>query len=151
MDLILGRTGSVRARAAVCVGGLLFVGFSLGCMNLSFGGRTQVVSPAAHDDPSTADGVQRGKGFVLPGQEVSVYYPVPYAQPPNLQFEETDKKGYLQIVDQKPDHFRVKNISGWNVDFPWKARGITVASTKAPATSGPPEATTDPAQVRGRP
>jgi hypothetical protein len=56
----------------------------------------------------------------------------------------------LQIVDQKPDHFRVKNISGYNADFPWKARGMTVAA-KAPALSGPVDATAAPVQVLGRP
>jgi hypothetical protein len=119
-------------RALVGLGGLLFVGFSVSCMNLNFGGKTEVVAPS---DSHSAEGLQRGKVFVPIGQEVNLYYPVPYVSPPNLEFEDADANRRLHIVDQKPDHVRVKNLSNAPVEVPWKARGITVTAAKATDTT----------------
>ncbi len=121
MNLILGRAGSVWARGLVCLGGLLFVGFSLGCMNLNFGGKNDVSSPTSQEDKSATEGLQRGKAFVPPGGEVCVYYPVPYLSPPNLEFEDSDSKRRIQIVEQRPDYVRLKNTSAVGFDLPWKA------------------------------
>jgi hypothetical protein len=56
----------------------------------------------------------------LSSGEQDVYYPVPFASTPNL---ELDPGMFVQILDQKPDHFRIgSSVSLGNVD--WKARGI---------------------------
>jgi hypothetical protein len=128
-------------------GGLLFVGFSLGCMSFSIGGRTQVVPPPA-DSTAREDGVQRGKAFVPAGQEMTVYYPTPYTSTPNLEFEESDNKRNFQIVDQKPDHFRVKNLSPWSADVPWKARGIAVTAARATESAAPAPTASQPTPER---
>lgn len=103
-------------RRAATVGGLLFTAFALGCMSLSFGGRTEVV-PA--DGPC---GAQTGQVNV-PGQEEAViYYPVPYLTPPNLVLDAGCVS--CRIVDQKPDHFRVKNLGAGAELITWKSRGL---------------------------
>lgn len=144
MVQVLRKIGFALPHVVVGVSGLLFVGFSLGCMNLSFGGKTQVVSPTSQETPG--DGLQRGKVYVPQGQEVCVYYPVPYLSPPNLEFEDSDNKRHLQIVDQKPDHVRVKNTNSWPVEVPWKARGMMVTSAKTSDTSSSVQASVPSAQ-----
>jgi hypothetical protein len=131
MTLILGRAESIWARGVVGLGGLLFVAFSLACMNLSFGGKTEVAAPASDG----SEGLQRGKAFVPPGGEICVYYPVPYLSPPNLEFEDSEGKRRIQIVEQRPDYVRLKNTSPFGVDLPWKARGVQSTTAKAPVAA----------------
>jgi hypothetical protein len=131
MAPVLGRKGCARARLFAGLGIAIFIGFSLGCMNLSFGGRTEVVTK---ESDSIADGVQRGKAYADYGQEVVIYYPIPYASPPNLEIE-NDGKRYLHIVEQKPDCFKVKN-NHVGVEIAWKARGVLVANVNAKSSTG---------------
>lgn len=112
----------------------VFIGFSLGCMNLGLGGPTEVVTPMVVEK-----GVQRGKSFAPYAQEMTVYYPQPYVSPPNLEFED-EGKSQLIIIDQKPDCFRVKNTHVGR-EFMWKARGVLATSARAPAYHGTVQAT----------
>jgi hypothetical protein len=121
------------SRLAAALGMALFVGFSLGCMNLNFGGRHEVVSPTIVEE-----GVQRGKAYAPYAQDVRVYYPQPYATPPNLEFED-DGKTQLIIMDQRADFFCVKNTQIGR-DFSWKARGVLASNAKAPSGSGAAQA-----------
>jgi hypothetical protein len=141
MVLIPGRIGSAWPRVLLGLSGLLFAGFSLSCMSFSFGGRTQVVSPTPQDSQAAGEGLQRGTAYVPRGQEVRVYYPIPYVSNPNLEFEDSDGKRHLQIVDQKPDHVRVRNTSSSDCEVPWKTRGVLVTTAKTPDTSTAVQAT----------
>lgn len=134
MSMIHGGNRFAWSRLVVGLGVCAFIGFSLGCMNLSFGGRHEYVS-SPKDGESVTDGLQRGKAYAGYAQELSVYYPIAYVSPPNLEFED-DAKSQLVIVDQKPDHFRVKNTHV-GVEFTWKARGVLAPNAKAsPVNSG---------------
>jgi len=135
MNSYLGRYGSVGARAGIGLGAAAFVAFSLGCMNLSFGGRTEVLPPAVKEQEVSAEGIQRGKAFAGYAQEVCVYYPVPYVSPPNLEFEDQDSRRQVQIVDQKADHFRIKNTH-LAVEIPWKARGVLATNVRPSVPAG---------------
>jgi hypothetical protein len=112
---------------AACLGLSVFVAFSLGCMSLSFGGRTEVVTP---ESSANSEGLQRGEAFVPPHQDLCVYYPVAYVSPPNLEFESPDSKRLLQIVEQKGDCFRIVNNTSFGVDCAWKARGMLGTAVK---------------------
>jgi hypothetical protein len=122
---------------------LLLPTVTTGCICLAFGGREQRDS----EEPFT----QNGKVMVQQGQELDVYYPVPYASPPNLQIDDT--LNVHVIVDQQADHFRLRNAgfakaSAWP-GVEWTARGMraptpspaTPAPTAAPAQLSPPTAT----------
>ena len=133
MTLILGRARSVGAYALLGLGTALFVGFSVGCMSLNIGGKTEV---ASQDTPVAGEGLQRGKAFVPQGREVCVYYPVPYTSPPNLEIEDLSNRHNIQIVEQKPDYVRLRNTSGAAVDVSWKTRGLLVTTAKTLTTEG---------------
>jgi hypothetical protein len=105
-------------RAAGVISGLGFLAIVLGCMNIQLGGGT-----VATEDALTFS--QRGSISASAGQEVDVYYPVPYASPPNLVIE--DFTHNYSIIDQKSDHFRVRNNGLFAPSCDWTARGVKVA------------------------
>ena len=138
------RTGRVwtvlfSRKVGVLAAGLVVLIF-LGCMSLSFGER----APEAAPDCSPL--VQKGEVTVPVGAEQDVYYPIPYASPPNLTIHEP----FLDcvIVDQKPDHFRIRNerkgiLLGGCPAVEWTARGLRASANLAPVTAlpvGPPPA-----------
>jgi hypothetical protein len=57
-----------------------------------------------------------------------VYYPLAYVSPPNLQVTQNDSRGAVQfkVTEQKPDHFKIEQISstGYTVHFKWRAEGV---------------------------
>jgi len=70
--------------------------------------------------------VQQGTVVVTPGNPAEVYYPVPYAVPPNLVLEGPNAMSCI-MLEQKQDHFKVRTI--WVSDHPginvrWKAEGV---------------------------
>jgi hypothetical protein len=90
----------------------------LGCMSISIG----------NSDCAAGEFKQEGTFRVQTGQEVLVYYPVPFGSPPNLEVEDTF--GLCEIVEQKENYFRVrygKNVTGWHT-YSWTARGIHAPS-----------------------
>jgi hypothetical protein len=104
----------------------------MGCMSLQIGCKTG------------PDGTicQEGKVSLEGHQELDVYYPVPYASPPNLEIE--GDSGF-DIIEQKADHFRLRckvlHIGGdgrthWN----WKARGPKCSPGAAPTVIVTPPA-----------
>ncbi len=106
----------------------------LGCMSFSLGGKTY--TREVHECHSE-DGllVQEGEAHVKGRCEIDVYYPLPYGQPPNLEMsEESDE--YV-LVDQKPDHFRVRNPSCFRGKVCWRARGVR-SLPGGPVPAGPP-------------
>jgi hypothetical protein len=118
-------------------GGTLVLIF-LGCMSLSFGG----LSIGCRTEP---DGTvcQEGKVELHPGQSLDVYYPAPYASPPNLELTgDTDK---CEILEQHADHFRLVSRGTSNACPQWHARGLrggfvspAVLVPSPPATVPPP-------------
>ncbi len=104
---------------ASCIG---FLAICLGC--LSIGGRTEVVN---RDDRSST---QSGKATIGAKREMDVYYPVPYAQTPNLELETSGDD--CVIVEQKADHFRVKSTSHLTRSVSWTARGVSSLASPAP-------------------
>jgi hypothetical protein len=104
-----------------------------GCVCLSFGGC----------DHSETDGVLVQKGEVKCGYEsqVTVYYPVAYASPPNLEINDHAKN--FSILEQRPDCFRIVQVRPGLPAIEWTARGvrapatiISTAPTQVPVTSG---------------
>ena len=121
-----------RSPSLACLGALILccVG-SMGCLSFSCGGRT-INNP--HDDPSVLS--QTGSVTVVHGQELQVYYPVPYASPPNLELD--DNLHRYEIIDQKPDRFRIRNVSGLgNFEVRWTARGVRATPAIVPPVTVP--------------
>src|SRR4051794_15850307 len=102
--------------------GLLALILGFGC------GSIQVSAPPTEDATR-----QRGKAVVPAGEELDVYYPVPFNSPPNLLVQSTFND--CSIIEQKPDHFRVKNNNPFSREVTWDARGVPV-STPAPVQIG---------------
>jgi hypothetical protein len=116
--------------------GLLLVGSALGCMSLSIGERTEVVSPDA------GCCVQSGKVHLRPGELLMVYYPIPYPSPPNLVVDnDRDPWGECHVIEQRPDGFQVKNQGVFAHDVRWTTRGLKgnlpPPLTPTPVTFGP--------------
>ncbi len=97
---------------------------ALGCMSFTFGGRTEVVSPPPVPGPvaGTAEWQQMGNVRVPVGEEMTVYYPIPYASPPNLVI--TGRGGACRVIEQKADCFCIKNNSDLPFELGWTARGV---------------------------
>lgn len=108
--------GFARAIGLGVAGSLLAA--SLGCAVLSIG-------------PTTADtsNHQSGKVTIPAGQELDVYYPGPFASPPNLQTETIFDD--CLVIEQRPDHFRIKNPSPFSREVRWEARGVAVVYVDA--------------------
>jgi hypothetical protein len=122
---------SVAARRCIAVSAIVaMLAIFLGCMSLNIGW------PA----PETVDQevlVQKGTLHASGETEQDVFYPIPYASPPNLTLDDTFWHD-LVIVDQQPDHFRVRygrdksQVSFFGVA--WTAKGIRATATKAPGS-----------------
>ncbi len=81
---------------------------------------------------------QRGSVSVPHEGEVDVYYPTPYISPPNLETDSSFNDHI--IVEQKPDHFRVKNTELFPCDVSWTARGKTAAEPQVSVNINQPVA-----------
>ncbi len=85
-----------------------------GCLCLNIGGC---------DHPEN-DGVltQSGEAICGPGRPVIVYYPIPYATPPNLEIRDCFKK--CTVLEQKADCFTIAQDSRSFPSVEWTARGV---------------------------
>lgn len=114
-------------RLATLAAGLLLCVVVLGCMSISFGGKN-----VCCNDPQEPF-EQKGELCLEAQGEIDVYYPIPYASPPNLTVD-----GPLHsavVFDQKPDHFRVAG----NGKLTWVARGVRAGPTVVvPVLPSPP-------------
>lgn len=112
MDIFARR----RPQPALCVVLVVVCSLlSMGCLSLSFGNWTS----HTNEDPSVLS--QTGNARVAKGQIADIYYPVPYVSAPNVELD--DMFHNYEIVEQKADHFRVRNKSG-TFDVKWTARGV---------------------------
>ncbi len=114
-------------RKAIIIATAVVFGISaLGCMSLSFGERTEVVTPkspvpVSDDGPVTWNGSQ----LLAPGEEATIYYPMPFQSPPNLVIADASgspSPTNYYLIEQKADCFRVRNATGAPCRIPWTAR-----------------------------
>jgi hypothetical protein len=75
---------------------------------------------------------QSGSLRVPEGKELDVYYPIPYALRPNVQISSVFN--HSLVIEQQPDHFRVKNPSPFAEDINWEARGVTIPASASTGT-----------------
>jgi len=102
---------------------ILLTAIIVGCMSISFGGR----SCESHDD-----NLLEQEGTLRFGPECqTVYYPIPYASPPNLTLDMPFHA--LEIEEQAPDHFKVRMTGAVLGAVTWKAKGL-----RAPPPHEPP-------------
>jgi hypothetical protein len=126
------------SRPVGALAGATFVLIILGCMSLSFGG----LSIGCRSEP---DGTlcQEGDLKLLAGQDQEIFYPIPYVSPPNLEL--SGDVDHCEIVEQKPDHFRIRNPKGATSCPHWRARGLRAAPTPpAVFVTAPPAASYGP-------
>ncbi len=112
-----------------------------GCLCLSFGGGCDGHCGGEHPE---SNGVLTQKGsFAKPtGEPVTVYYPVPYASPPNLEIQDPLNK--CHIIDQRADCFRIVQDGPGMLNVNWTARGVKSISP-SPALPTPAIAAQPPA------
>jgi hypothetical protein len=117
---------------------LVLLATFLGCMSFSIGGGNTEIR-------DSSDGTLKQSGSAkVPGDgELDVYFPTPYTSNPNL--ETGDDFDHCVVVQQYPDHFRVKNSSALAEDVKWTARGVRAVAS-APANP-PPQLPAEPAPI----
>jgi hypothetical protein len=136
--LLVSRFAGIVAAVAILV---IFAG----CMSLQFGGgetHEEVVNAPPETPVSylPGDGIleQGGTETVGDGHAVlDVYYPMPYVSPPHLTVSSTFDE--VKIIDQRRDHFRVKNTGSFKRNFDWRAKGVKVVLTPPPVATPAPE------------
>ena len=132
-------------RALALCGIVAFLGFSLGCLSLNIGGRTEVAPPAEA-------GATTGRVTIPAGQSQDVFYPHPYAATPNLVVE--GGQNTCTIEDQLPNRFRVHNPGPFAREITWKARGekvsadVLIQNAKAGTVTPANDSAVVPASVR---
>jgi hypothetical protein len=67
---------------------------------------------------------QQGKVKVFNDKPVEVYYPIPYASPPHLTIQ---GDVHVNLLEQKPDHFKVQGVDAGGTDVQWSAQGQRAA------------------------
>jgi hypothetical protein len=61
--------------------------------------------------------------------EVQVYYKVPFATPPLLTFPDASQGAQIEVVEQKPDSFKVRAfVRGVDLKVKWRAEGVPAVS-----------------------
>jgi hypothetical protein len=98
-------------------------------MSLQIGGKTEVHSSSPEDEVLVQEGPLEYHGV----GEQTVYYPISYASPPNLQVTRN-----VELVEQKADHFRIRTDGSCGGSTTWKARGVR-APKAVPFVPGPPD------------
>jgi hypothetical protein len=71
--------------------------------------------------------IQQGKVMVAIGGEHEVFYPVPFASPPNVQLEGNGVNwNAIKLTEQKPDHFKIKSTADFGLaqEIRWRAEGV---------------------------
>lgn len=101
----------------------------LGCMSLNFGGREVHCTGSPSGVVLGPGGVmqQEGKATLRPGELVTVYFPVPYSSPPNLEVTEAScLRSHVRVMTQEGGSFVVRNDdTAFDRTVHWTARGVT--------------------------
>jgi hypothetical protein len=94
----------------------------LGCMSISLGIGT------GHSDSGLLE--QEGELDVKDGLTQTVFYPIPYASPPNLVVN--DSFHSVVVEEQACDHFRFRGVKA-EPSVGWKAKGLRGPPPAPPA------------------
>jgi hypothetical protein len=133
------------SRQVTAIAGSLVVLTFLGCMSLTFQGRTVSVENGTCPEVIC----EKGKVHIAANCIADVYYPHAFSTRPNLEFD--DHHDCCELIEQREDGFRVRNQSSFGVTMTWKARGVhtetpspvvgppLVVATPATGTVPPPE------------
>jgi hypothetical protein len=112
-----------------------------GCLCLNIGGFS-----CDHGD---ADGVTAQKGELNGGHGAPfmVYYPVPYASPPNLELHDPFHR--CKILEQRADGFMVAMDGPSIPSVDWTARGVRTPApgSVAPAVAAAPVQSSEPQPI----
>jgi hypothetical protein len=140
--------GMPVSRGRAVVAGTVTLLIILGCMSFegSHVDRVEHVvslpsSPAESPDPNlVADGELRQNGMTKIGaeSEQDVYYPVPYLTPPYLEL--SLMRDNIKLIEQRRDHFRVKNIASDEKTIVWEAKGTRALLKPVSVVAAPQEA-----------
>jgi hypothetical protein len=123
-------TQRTRLRIAAALGTVAFIGIVVGCMSFSIGGKTVIKS----DEANAFE--QEGAVELRPLEVRDIYYPIPYAAPPNLEITCTFHNNDIDLVDQHAEFFRIRNTSTqWSRDVDWKSRGVKTLPPPPPVTA----------------
>jgi hypothetical protein len=77
-----------------------------------------------------------GQALVAGERELDVYYPAPFVSCPHLDARSLSP--CCEVLEQHPDHFRIKNPSSSAAEVIWYAQGIqTPDHIQVPSTPGP--------------
>ncbi|CAN5570456.1 hypothetical protein BH10PLA2_BH10PLA2_39330 [soil metagenome] len=118
----------LRWRLLLVLGILCLPLLSTGCICLSFGGwgGHETGEHCDGDHPDTNGAVtQKGTLTSGNGEPVTVYYPVPFASPPNLEIRDQFNK--CRIIEQRADSFKVVQDGPIPPSVHWTARGVTTS------------------------
>jgi hypothetical protein len=134
------------SRPAAAVAAATVALIFLGCMSISIGCRTAEEAKSCADDSGVL--TQEGKVPLYVGGRQTIYYPIPYASPPNLELH--DPHHYYDITEQKEGYF-ILCCSGFTGFWQeaqavtWKARGVRCPPPAPPASAPPAENAPPPA------
>ena len=122
-----GRPRLTRRKLLILLALICLPLLATGCVCLSFGGC----------DHAEADGVlaQTGKVTCKYESQVTVYYPVPYASPPNLEIHDLARN--FSLLEQRADCFRIVQVSPGLPNVEWTARGMRAPAAIAPTVPDP--------------
>jgi serine/threonine protein kinase len=104
---------------------LLLIGSHLLCGLIGF--MISSASSPTTASPTTATMIQEGNVRVNVGDKFEIFYPVPYATPPNIQLTWDDDPWHvIKLQEQKADRFTIQSTGGnavW-VTVHWRAEGV---------------------------
>ena len=138
--------GMPVSRGRAIVAGTVTLLIVLGCMSFEGGSHVEHVvslptsTADALDANFVADGELEQHGMTKIGaeSEQDVYYPVAYLTPPYLDLDLM--RDNIKLIDQRRDHFRVKNIASDEKTIMWKAQGTKALFKPAPVAAPQQEA-----------
>jgi hypothetical protein len=127
-----GNLRLILSRFVVICAATLCVALVSGCMNICVD-RSWCVSDEALCK-------QNGSFTLKGGEELDVYYPLPYSSPPNVTVKATFHEDNFALIGQYPDHFRVKNTGHFGREMTWESKGLRLSSPPLTLPVTPPPA-----------
>ena len=118
-----------KLKVLACIGFGILCGIS--CMSIEIGNKKVMpIGEEPYEQNGELNLVDSNDG------KLEIYYPRPYASPPNLTIDQSNSNGassHIEVVEQKADHFTVKFVGFSPTSekslVKWKASGMTFSST----------------------